>query len=263
MKIPSRSSTVVASRMLLDLSLGRPEEALHRFQTIATAEPGAGHPFVAMTTTSYLVEAAVRSDHRDVAERVAAQFSARAQHAAAGQLAIAAYCRALAGSLPSAGGGSDGIDQTDADFEEALRLLTVPMPFWRARIELSYGEHLHRARRRREARRHLRTALETFADLGITPWAARASTELRASGETARPRNLDGIEQLTPQELQIADFVSRGASNPDIAAQLFISRRTVEYHLRKVFQKLSISSRGELVQLRAPSASSDLRINAD
>jgi DNA-binding CsgD family transcriptional regulator len=216
-----------------------------------------------MTTTSYLVEAAVRSDHRDVAERVAAQFSALAQHAAAGQLAIAAYCRALAGSLPSAGGGTDGIDQTDTDFEEALRLLTVPMPFWRARIELSYGEHLRRARRRREARRHLRTALETFADLGITPWAARASTELRASGETARPRNLDGIEQLTPQELQIADFVSRGASNPDIAAQLFISRRTVEYHLRKVFQKLSISSRGELVQLRAPSASSDLRINAD
>jgi hypothetical protein len=80
---------------LLDLGTGRPDEALGRFQAIATAEPGAGKPFVAMTTASYLVEAAVRSDHCDVAARASAAFSATAAHAAAGQRAIAAYCRGL------------------------------------------------------------------------------------------------------------------------------------------------------------------------
>jgi DNA-binding NarL/FixJ family response regulator len=124
------------------------------------------------------------------------------------------------------------------------------MPFWRARIELSYGEHLRRTRRRREARKYLRAALETFDGLGITPWADRARAELRASGESARPRAVSAVDELTPRELQIADFASHGASNPDIAAQLFLSRRTVEYHLRKVFQKLNITSRAELMQLR-------------
>jgi ATP/maltotriose-dependent transcriptional regulator MalT len=86
---------------LLDLGAGRPDEALGRFQAIATAEPGAGHPFVAMTTASYLVEAAVRSDHRDVAARASAAFSATAAHAAAGQQAIAAYCLGTSGGQQS------------------------------------------------------------------------------------------------------------------------------------------------------------------
>ena len=86
--------------------------------------------------------------------------------------------------------------------------------------------------------------------LGITPWAERARAELRASGETVRRRTIDSIDRLTPQELQIADLAGHGASNPDIAAQLFLSRRTVEYHLRKVYVKLGISSRMELTELR-------------
>ena len=85
--------------------------------------------------------------------------------------------------------------------------------------------------------------------MGITPWAERTRTELRASGETARKRSVDAIDRLTPQELQIADLASQGASNPDIAAQLFLSRRTVEYHLGKVYVKLGISSRAELTDL--------------
>jgi DNA-binding NarL/FixJ family response regulator len=128
------------------------------------------------------------------------------------------------------------------------------MPFWRARIELSYGEHLRRSRQRSRARNHLRSAWETFDSLGITPWAERAQAELRASGETARKRTIDTIYHLTPQELQIAELVRDGASNPDIAAQLFLSRRTVEYHLRKVYMKLGISARGELAQLRRTSS---------
>ena len=143
---------------------------------------------------------------------------------------------------------ADG-DETARHFEDALHLLTAPMPFWRARIELSYGEHLRRSRQRSRARSHLRAALETFEGLGIIPWAERARSELRASGETARKRSVDAIDRLTPQELQIADLASQGASNPDIAAQLFLSRRTVEYHLRKVYVKLGISSRAELTGL--------------
>lgn len=237
---------------LLDLGLGRPDDALARFQAIADAGPGAGHPFVAMTTATYLVEAAVRADRRDVADAAAAEFSARAEHAGPGQRAMAAYCRALVRAGSTGGIAGDASDQTAAQFEEALRLLTAPMPFWRARMELSYGEHLRRARERREARVHLRAALETFDWLGLAPWADRAGTELRATGETARRRTLFAVDKLTPQELQIVHFVSHGASNPEIAAQLFLSRRTVEYHLRKVFRKLNISSRAELMQLDRP-----------
>jgi DNA-binding CsgD family transcriptional regulator len=240
---------------LLDLGLGRPVEALDRFQAIAAAGPGEGHPFVAMTTATYRIEAAVRADRHDVATAAAAEFSARAENAGPGQLAMSHYCQALVSAGTGQGPASNGTKpdwsgQTAAHFEAALNLLRAPMPFWRARIELSYGEFLRRARRRREARLHLRAALETFDGLGITPWADRARTELRATGETVRRRSVDAAEQLTPQELQIVDFVRHGASNPEIAAQLFLSRRTVEYHLHKVFRKLDIASRADLILQR-------------
>jgi DNA-binding CsgD family transcriptional regulator len=208
-----------------------------------------------MTTATYRVEAAVRADRRDVAIAVADEFRTRAEHAGPGQLAMSAYCQALVGAGTGQGPANHGTKpdesgQTAAHFEAALRLLPAPMPFWRARIELSYGEFLRRARQRRDARLHLRAALETFDGLGITPWADRARTELRATGETVRRRSVDAAEQLTPQELQIVDFVRHGASNPEIAAQLFLSRRTVEYHLHKVFRKLDIASRADLILQR-------------
>ena len=122
-------------------------------------------------------------------------------------------------------------------------------PFERARNELALGEALRRQRRRSEARTHLRNALEVFEKLGTAPWAERARAELRASGETARKRDPNTFDQLTPQEVQIALFASGGASNPDIAAKLFLSRRTVEYHLHKVFTKLGVTSRAELTMI--------------
>ena len=122
-------------------------------------------------------------------------------------------------------------------------------PFDRARTELSYGEWLRRQHRRVDARRHLRTALELFEQLAVSPWEARARSELRASGETARRRDPSTRDQLTPQELQISRLVAAGRTNPEVAAQLFLSPRTIDYHLRKVFAKLEIASRGDLADV--------------
>lgn len=117
----------------------------------------------------------------------------------------------------------------------------------RARTELLFGEYLCRARRRSDARPHPRAALETFDRLGAPVWADRAREELRASGETARRREPGAMATLTPQERRIVAAVSEGATNREVAAQLLLSPRTVDYHLRKVFQKLGISSRTELI----------------
>ena len=130
----------------------------------------------------------------------------------------------------------------------AIELGDALSPFDRARTELLYGEWLRRQHRRVDARPHLRSALGTFDQLGVAPWAARARTELRASGETARKRDPSTRDQLTPQELQIARLVSTGKTNPEVAAQLFLSPRTIDYHLRKVFAKLEITSRAELAR---------------
>jgi DNA-binding NarL/FixJ family response regulator len=121
-------------------------------------------------------------------------------------------------------------------------------PLQRARTELLYGEWLRRQRRRTDARVHLRAALQAFRRLGAIPWAERAEAELRATGETARKRDVSAADQLTPQELQIAGLVTDGLTNREIAAQLYLSPRTVDYHLRKVFTKLGIASRTDLVR---------------
>jgi len=104
-------------------------------------------------------------------------------------------------------------------------------------------------RRRSDARVHLRNAMDVFERLGAAPWAERARAELRATGETVRRRAPSSVEQLTPQELLIARMAGGGVSNPDIAAKLFLSRRTVEYHLHKVFTKLGVTSRFELANV--------------
>ena len=118
-----------------------------------------------------------------------------------------------------------------------------------ARTQLAYGEWLRRTQRRVDARQHLRQALETFQDLRAEALAARANQELRASGETARKRDPSTLVKLTPMELKIAQLVSSGLSNKDVAAQCWISPRTVAFHLRNVFAKAGVTSRGELAQL--------------
>jgi DNA-binding NarL/FixJ family response regulator len=131
----------------------------------------------------------------------------------------------------------------------ALELAEALSPFERARSELLYGEWLRRERRRVDARPHLRTALELLQRLELPSWEERARSELRASGETARRRDLSNRDQLTPQELQIAHLVAEGMTNREIGAQLYLSPRTIDYHLRKVFAKLQVASRTDLARI--------------
>lgn len=122
-------------------------------------------------------------------------------------------------------------------------------PYDRARTHLAYGEILRRSQRRLDARTHLRLALEIFEDLHAEPLIVRATKELRASGETARRRDPSTQLKLTPMELQVAQLVSQGMSNKEVAAQCWISPRTVAFHLRNCFAKSGVTSRGELAQL--------------
>jgi DNA-binding NarL/FixJ family response regulator len=115
-----------------------------------------------------------------------------------------------------------------------------------ARAHLLYGEWLRRENRRVDARDQLRTAHLAYAAMGMEAFAERARRELMATGETVRKRSPVAVEEFTPQEVQIARLAGDGRTNPEIGAQLFLSPRTVEWHLRKVFTKLDISSRREL-----------------
>ena len=120
-----------------------------------------------------------------------------------------------------------------------------------ARGHLVFGEWLRRRRRRREARTELLTAYELFADMGAAAFAERARIELEATGATARQRAVDTATDLTPQETQVARLVANGDTNREAAAKLFLSPATVEYHLGKVYQKLGVSSRTQLVRKMA------------
>jgi DNA-binding CsgD family transcriptional regulator len=222
--------------------LSRPAEALARLETLAAGSE-TGHQIIALLSVPDLVEAAVRANQTQRAQTALAGFEQWASHTTPPwALALVPRCRGLL----SAGAAAD------RHFAEALRLHSPSSrPFDRARTELLYGQALRRARRRAEAREHLRAALTTFEQLGAAPWAERARTELRVSGETPRQRDPSALDQLTPQELQVVRFVGEGATNREVAAQLFLSPRTIDYHLRQIFTKLGISSRAELIRLRA------------
>jgi len=147
-----------------------------------------------------------------------------------------------------------GLVADDASFEpcfvEALRYHDLTSDsFERGPSHLCFGERLRRARRRTHARRELRCAFEIFDELGATPWAERARLELPATGETARRRDRDALERLTPQEFQIAHMLAAGATTRETAARLFLSPKTVEYHLRNAYDKLGIRTRAELAHL--------------
>jgi DNA-binding CsgD family transcriptional regulator len=183
----------------------------------------------------------VRTDRRDLAEQWLRDLGGFADAVDTPRAhAVVAYGRALLAQPDSA----------EAFFAAALEHQgAVNRPFETARIQLGLGEFLRRSRRRVDAREHLRRALGTFDDLGAAPWAERARTELRASGESARKRDDSVVTTLTAQERQIARHVAQGLTNREVAAQLFLSPRTVDFHLRNVFAKTGISSRGELVRL--------------
>ena len=141
---------------------------------------------------------------------------------------------------------SEGAAAEDAFAEAIERLGRARVRAECARTQLLYGEWLRRAGRRVDARHELNAAFETFSTLGMEAFADRARRELAASGEHARKRTVETREELTSQETQIARLARDGHSNQEIAANLYISSRTVEWHLRKVYTKLGIKSRTQL-----------------
>jgi DNA-binding CsgD family transcriptional regulator/tetratricopeptide (TPR) repeat protein len=217
-----------------ELLAGQPASAVHRLEQMT--QP----PLIRLAAYDRL-EAAARAGRTDLAQAWLADLDRFAATVGSPRSrAVVAYGRALLASS----------DTAEALFREALaHHAGAGRPFEAARTHLAFGEFLRRARRRVDARGDLRTALTIFEDLGATPWAGRARQELRASGETARKRDESTATELTPQERQVARHVAEGLSNREVAAQLFLSPRTIDFHLRNVFAKTGISSRAELARL--------------
>jgi len=232
------AALAVSARGLLELGLGRPSEAFTHYQSLGTT---GSHRAVQLSAANFTMLAALWSGREEQArELLATVGSWRWMREADADWAEATLdrWRALLSEGPTA----------TALFERSLaRQVGSPRPFLFALTEMLFGEHLRRVRQRSAARPHLRHAVEIFERLDAMPWAARARTELRASGETIRRR--DASTRLTPQELQVAQLVATGASTKKVAAQLYLSPRTVDSHLRQVFTKLGISSRAEIRDL--------------
>jgi len=191
-----------------------------------------------------LVEAAARSGEIELATTALKRLTA------ATQLSRSEW--ALGIEARSAALVSDGPDAEARHLEAIERLGRCQASAHLARAHLVYGEWLRRQRRRVEAREQLRHAHDLFSMMGSAGFAARAHRELLATGEHARKRSVETIGHLTPREAQIAGLARDGHSNPEIGEKLFISARTVEYHLHKVFAKLGITSRVQLAVAFVP-----------
>jgi DNA-binding CsgD family transcriptional regulator len=213
--------------------LGRYDDALR-----AARQAGEREELLSCWVLPELIEAAARAGERALAVEACERLVERTQISGT-EWALGIEARSLA--LVTEGPATDKL------YREAIeRLGRCRVSAHLARAHLVYGEWLRRQRRRRDARGQLRTAHEMFTTMGAAAFAARAQRELLATGERARKRTVETIGELTPQEVQIARLARDGHSNPQIGARLFISARTVEYHLHKVFTKLGISSRNQL-----------------
>jgi DNA-binding CsgD family transcriptional regulator len=215
--------------------LGRYEEALAAAEQAAKDPRGLG---LWIRDLFELIEAAVRSGHP---ERAAGPLDQLAEiaHAAGTDWALGSYARAAA--MLAEGEAAEQL------YREAIeRLARTSGSETLARAHLLYGEWLRREHRRVDAREQLRVAHAMLEDVGMEAFAERARRELLATGETVRKRTVETLDELTPQEVQVASLAAGGQTNREIGAQLFLSPRTVEWHLSKVFSKLGIASRLEL-----------------
>ncbi|MCK2215587.1 LuxR C-terminal-related transcriptional regulator [Actinomadura sp. ATCC 31491] len=224
---------------LLDLGQGRFADALERFD--AAVRGPLRHQIMPIYFAPDQIEAAARLGLAGRAVEPLARFESWATAARQPWAeAVLHRCRALLAPDEEAGW----------HWEQAVRShAEANRPFERARTDLLYGEWLRRARRRNESRTRLRAALETFERAGSAPWADRARAELRAAGETVSAGAPTAITLLSPQELQVVRLAATGATNRKIAAQLFISPRTVSHHLYRAFPKLGVTTRTELANL--------------
>jgi DNA-binding CsgD family transcriptional regulator len=227
---------------------------LGRFElALAAAEEALEYPRELATSRWALpeqIEAAVRSGKPEPAARALAQLAETTRASGTDwALGIEARSRALL---------TEG-DAAEPLYREAIeRLERTRVRVELARGHLLYGEWLRRARRRLDARAQLRTAHELFTEFGMEAFAERARVELGATGEHPRKRTVETRDELTSQEAQISRLAADGATNQEIAAQLFISPSTVDYHLRKAFRKLGVKSRHQLKRhLRQPDAGAE------
>jgi DNA-binding CsgD family transcriptional regulator len=215
--------------------LGRYEEALAAAERAAENPRGLG---LWIRDLFELIEAAVRSGRPERAVGPLEQL-AEIAHAAGTDWALGSYARAAA--MLAEGQAAERL------YREAIeRLSRTSGSETLARAHLLYGEWLRREHRRVDAREQLRIAHAMLTEMGMEAFAERARRELLATGETVRKRTVETLDELTPQEVQVARLAAGGETNPEIGAQLFLSPRTVEWHLSKVFGKLGISSRKEL-----------------
>jgi len=228
----------VAALADLELGLGRPEAALARLEEQRAVLRSRGILDADLSPVPELVEIYLRLGRGPEAAKVAGEFD----HDAATKsqpwaLARAARCRGLV--------AAEG--ESDPHFETALALHgQTADAFETGRTHLAYGARLRRERQRLRAREQLRAAVDVFDHLGAEPWSEMARAELAATGETARRRDVTTLNDLTPQELQIALSLAEGRTTRETAAALFLSPKTIEYHLRSVYRKLRIGSRSEL-----------------
>jgi DNA-binding CsgD family transcriptional regulator len=222
------------------MSAGDYEAAMSAALAVTEDDPA----FTAEVALPELIEAAARSGQHEVAASAFKTLSERALVAGTPwALGLRARCQAV---LDEGDSAEDGYLEALSQLQRSRAVVDL------ARTHLLYGQWLRRARRRRDARRELRIAHDMFAAMGADGFADRAETELRATGERARARTPETISDLTPQEARVAELAAEGLPNSEIAAQLFISPSTVDYHLRKVYRKLNVTSRTQLVRSLAP-----------
>jgi DNA-binding NarL/FixJ family response regulator len=222
------------------LALGRPDEAIRRLEPVCFDDRGELRYRSAWAVD--LVDAYVKTGRLEDARVTLAKMERRAWPEGTFRLGVQA-CRGLVASE----------DEFERHFVEALAGNDRADSFGRARAELWFGQRLRRARQRTEARKWLRLAIEHFEAEEATAWADQARAELAATGETTR-RSSPELNDLTPQELKVALAVAEGATNKEAAARLFLSPKTVEFHLGKVYRKLGVRSRTELARQLTPTS---------
>ena len=218
--------------------LGRYEDALAAAERAAEDPRGLGP---SIWVLAELIEAAVRSGQAGARGR-SARPARRDRRRPAARTGRSGSTRAAAAMLAEGAAA----ERLYREAIERLSRIHIRGSQTLARAHLLYGEWLRREHRRVDAREQLRVAHAMLADMGMEAFAERARRELQATGETVRKRTVETLDELTPQEAQVARLAADGQTNPEIGAQLFLSPRTVEWHLSKVFGKLGISSRKEL-----------------
>jgi DNA-binding CsgD family transcriptional regulator len=235
-------AVILVARATMALGQGQYERAFAHLARLHDPSDSAHHPVHGLWSLASLAEAAAMCGEADAARRILTSLrpDIRATRSPAGQLNLS-YAQAVLATE----------SEIEARLREAIGSDTATWPIERNRLLLTYGTWLRRRKRARESREYLREARDGFERLGAKPWAERAREELRAAGERSDQPAADAWDVLSPQEIQIASMVIQGLTNREVGERLFISHRTVGSHLYRIFPKLGISSRSELLRMAA------------